>query len=404
MDLSTGLPGSGWQNSPVARVIAFYLPQFHPIRENDAWWGPGFTEWTNVAKARPLFRGHLQPKLPADLGFYDLRVPETRQAQADLARDCGIEGFCYWHYWFGNGRRILERPFQEVLESGQPDFPFCLAWANQSWTGIWHGNPRSVLVEQTYPGRDDEAAHFRWALAAFRDPRYMRVDGKPIFVIFAPHDLPQPAGFIAHWRELAQQAGLPGLYFVAITNRYRSGIERYGTALLAPFDAVTPLVPQEYLEDLPKSFVARAMRRLRARNFGRRFAAATNQRLAHPARYSFASVVEHALNDLPADGRHLPCVLPGWDNTPRSNTRGVVFEGGTPELFAQYLRKAVAKVDTHPAQQKIVFLKAWNEWAEGNYIEPDAMSGHAFLDAVRAVLLPEAAAAAPQDAKAGAHR
>src|SRR3954453_14122667 len=147
-----------------ARVIAFHLPQFHPIAENDEWWGRGFTEWTNVAKAQPLFRGHEQPRLPADLGFYDLRVPETRKHQAALARAAGIEGFCYWHYWFGNGRRILERPFAEVLEAGEPDFPFCLAWANQSWTGIWHGNPKSVLMHQEYPGREDEAAHFELCL------------------------------------------------------------------------------------------------------------------------------------------------------------------------------------------------------------------------------------------------
>ena len=155
----------GWQASSAARLIAFYLPQFHPIPENDAWWGNGFTEWTNVAKARPLYQGHQQPRLPADLGFYDLRVPETREAQAEMARAAGVEGFCYWHYWFGNGRRILERPFEEVLDTGRPDFPFCLAWANQSWTGIWHGNPRSVLLEQTYPSREDEGRTLRLGAA-----------------------------------------------------------------------------------------------------------------------------------------------------------------------------------------------------------------------------------------------
>ena len=377
-----------WPMSPAARLIAFYLPQFHPIPENNAWWGAGFTEWTNVAKARPLYGGHMQPRLPADLGFYDLRVPETREAQADMARAAGVEGFCYWHYWFGNGRRILERPFEEVLDTGRPDFPFCLAWANQSWTGIWHGNPRSVLLEQTYPSREDEAAHFAWALRAFEDPRYMRVDGKPIFVVFAPHDLPQPAAFLDHWRELAHRAGLPGLYFVAITNRYKGGIARYGTPLLQPFDAVTPLIPQEYLEDRPKTVLARTARRLRTRNFGPKFAGATGNRFALPSRYQFRDVVDHALHDLPNDLRHLPCVLPGWDNTPRSGPRGVVFEGATPELFGQYLQKAVDRVSARPQQQAIVFLKAWNEWAEGNYVEPDAAAGHAYLDAIRRAMLP----------------
>ena len=142
-----------------ARVIAFYLPQFHPIPENDEWWGPGFTEWRNVAKARPLFRGHYQPRIPADLGFYDLRVPETRWTQAELAKSHGIEGFCYWHYWFA-GRRILERPFNEVLQLKEPDFPFSLGWANQTWTGIWHGLNDKILIEQTYPGHHDYIAHF----------------------------------------------------------------------------------------------------------------------------------------------------------------------------------------------------------------------------------------------------
>ena len=152
-----------------ARAIALYLPQFHPIPENDAWWGSGFTEWTNTAKARPLFAGHHQPHVPADLGFYDLRLPETREAQAALARRYGIEGFCYYHYWFA-GRRILERPFDEVLASGKPDFPFCLCWANESWTGIWHGAPGRILIEQTYPGPADHAAHFSALRPRLRRP------------------------------------------------------------------------------------------------------------------------------------------------------------------------------------------------------------------------------------------
>src|SRR5437879_9338189 len=149
-----------------ARLIAFYLPQFHPIPENDAWWEPGFTEWTNVVRARPLFRGHRQPDLPTDLGFYDLRVAETRAAQAQLAAAHGIEAFCYWHYWFA-GRRMLERPFDEVLRSGRPDFRFCLGWANQTWSGVWHGAPEQVLIEQTYPGEEDDRRHFAAVLPAF---------------------------------------------------------------------------------------------------------------------------------------------------------------------------------------------------------------------------------------------
>ena len=156
-----------------ARLISFYLPQFHPIPENDRWWGRGFTEWTNVTKAKPLFKGHYQPRLPADLGYYDLRLPEVREAQAELARNAGIEGFCYYHYWFG-GKQLLEQPFNEVVASGKPDFPFCLCWANQTWTGVWYGAPHRTLVEQTYPGREGHRRHFLALRRAFLDERYLR--------------------------------------------------------------------------------------------------------------------------------------------------------------------------------------------------------------------------------------
>lgn len=373
---------------PKARVLAFYLPQFHPIPENDRWWGPGFTEWTNVAKAKPLFRGHWQPRLPADLGFYDLRVPESREHQAVLAREAGVEGFCYWHYWFGKGRRILERPFAEVLESGKPDFPFCLAWANQSWTGIWHGDPRSVLMKQEYPGRDDEAAHFELCLPAFRDRRYVRVDGKAVFVLFAPHDMDNPSTFIEHWRELARRAGLPGLYFVAISNRYKPGVDKYHNPLLDAFDAITQLSPQDFLESLPTSGVLLRKRRFRERDFGRVYAKLTKGRFKLPARFEFSEVVKAALDDMPNTLRFLPCVMPGWDNTPRSGSRGVVYENASPELFGRYLDKAIDKVKDRPFQHRILFLKAWNEWAEGNYVEPDMKYGHAYLDVIRSRIVP----------------
>ena len=197
-------------------VIAFYLPQFHPIPENDKWWGKGFTEWTNTAKALPLFRGHYQPHVPADLGFYDLRAPETRQQQADMALEYGVDAFCYYHYWFGNGRRIIERPFNEVLETGKPDFPFCLCWANQTWTGIWHGAPNRILMEQTYPGYDDHARHFDWLATAFADRRYITIEGKPLFVVFQPLEIPNVKDVTEFWRQRAVSAGFPGLYLVGI--------------------------------------------------------------------------------------------------------------------------------------------------------------------------------------------
>src|SRR5215472_10557960 len=165
-----------------ARLIAFYLPQYHPIPENDAWWGRGFTEWTNVSRAQPLFPSHYQPQLPADLGFYDLRLPDVRCTQAELARTHGIHGFCYYHYWF-QGKRLLGRPFEEVLASGEPDLPFCLCWANEPWSRRWNGRPDDVLQAQEYSLADDQA-HIRWLLPALKDRRAIRIDGKPVFIVY----------------------------------------------------------------------------------------------------------------------------------------------------------------------------------------------------------------------------
>ena len=196
------------------RSLAFYLPQFHPIPENDEWWGDGFTEWTNVVPATPRFRGHRQPHVPADLGFYDLRVPEVRAAQADLALRFGVSGFCYYHYWF-EGRRLLERPFDEVLRSGEPDFPFCLCWANENWTSAWDGKAREILIRQTY-SPDDDLAHIRWLGAAFSDRRYIRVGGKPLLLVYRAHHLPDPLRTTECWRAEAERLGLGEIYLCSM--------------------------------------------------------------------------------------------------------------------------------------------------------------------------------------------
>jgi len=352
-----------------ARVIAFYLPQFHPIPENDEWWGPGFTEWRNVAKARPLFRGHYQPRIPADLGFYDLRVPETRWTQAELAKSHGIEGFCYWHYWFA-GRRILERPFNEVLQLKEPDFPFSLGWANQTWTGIWHGLSDKILIEQTYPGRHDYIAHFYALLPAFQDPRYITVDGKPLFYVYMPQDLPSSHEFTDLWRELALKAGLKGLYLVADRSVAWNARSR-------GFDAG---VHSTYLPP-PKGW----------RPWSTPFARLEwewhkrSGRLGKPAIYRYEDVCER-FAELAGPSPHVTqhvCLFPGFDNTPRSGRNGVVLHGSTPELFRQHARKVLKLGAQEPLEHRLVILKSWNEWAEGNYMEPDLRFGRAYLEALR---------------------
>ena len=347
--------------------MAFYLPQYHPIPENDQWWGKGFTEWTNVAKAKPLFRGHYQPHVPADLDFYDLRVSDTRQAQADLARHYGIEGFCYWHYWFGNGRRILERPFQEVLDSGQPDFPFCLGWANQTWTGIWHGAPNRLLVEQLYPGPSDHERHFYAMLKAFQDPRYIRVDGRPLFVIYAPTELPEPAAFLKLWTSLAQREGLPGFFFVA------HGSEMPGIG----FDAFVHNLPLASMPPRGFGHLVRAANFALRKTTGKTLRDLGLQRGPTVRRYAdFVSVYEQS----PLRPKELPLLIPNWDNTPRSGRRGVVLDRATPELFEQMC--VATRTKLRNASQAIVFVKAWNEWAEGNHLEPDLQFGLQFLEAM----------------------
>jgi hypothetical protein len=340
------------------RLIALYLPQFHPTPENDRFWGSGFTEWTNVAAARPLYRGHPQPKLPGELGFYDLRLAETRAAQAALARGAGIEAFCYWHYWFG-GRRLLERPFQEVVESGEPDFPFCLCWANDHWTGAWYGAAERTLVEQIYPGETDHRAHFEAILPALRDPRYLRVEERPLFAVFRPMTLPDPKAFCALWRELAERAGLPGLHLVGFGSRTWDPTQ-WG------FDASVQHAPR-----IPRRF--RSLGGLRARLLRLR---------GRPIVYPYRRYIERELHSTGSPFDY-PLVLPNWDNTPRSGKLGFVLEGSTPELFRRHLRRELERVAQHRPEQRIVFLKSWNEWAEGNYLEPDRRFGRAYLDVVR---------------------
>jgi lipopolysaccharide biosynthesis protein len=342
-----------------ARVIALYLPQFHPIPENDDWWGAGFTEWTNVARARPLFPGHDQPKLPGALGFYDLRLPETRAAQAELAGAHGIEAFCYWHYWFA-GRRLLERPFEEVLHSGEPDFPFCLGWANQHWSTIWTGGNR-VLVAQTYPGPDDHRRHFETLLHAFNDPRYVRVDDRPLFFVYRPADLPDARAFADLWRRLAEDAGLPGLYLVGET---KGAWQAAGSG----FDAELQIPLYGAARRRLNGPVGARLERLRRR----------------PRRVAYDTIATAEPATEP--GPRLPVVLSNWDNTPRFGRRGFVLTGATPEAFGRKLGAAVDAVRGLPVDQRIVFIKSWNEWAEGNYLEPDRRHGTALLDEVAAVI------------------
>lgn len=361
-----------------ARVLAIYLPQFHPIPENDEWWGKGFTEWTNVGKAKKHFRGHYQPRVPADLGYYDLRVAETRKAQADMAREYGVEGFLYWHYWFGNGKRLIERPFNEVLANGEPDFPFALAWANETWKGFAHGlKNRNTLIEQLYPGVEDYTAHFYEILKAFKDKRYITVDGKPLFMIYKPHQIPDVKNFIELWQQLAVENGLKGIYFVAHhqsrrEHNYKTEQESLDEMLGYGFSAINFVRLILFLEN--RSIIDKIAGRI-------------NKILRGvPLAYPYKKFTKYFSNDIDRNPKVIPSIVPGWDHTPRSSKEGLIMTNATPEIFEKHVKEVVERVNDKRDEERFIFIKSWNEWAEGNYMEPDLKWGKRYLESLQRII------------------
>ena len=354
-------------NEPrTTKLIAFHLPQFHPTPYNDEWWGKGFTEWTNVTKARPRFRGHYQPHLPADLGFYDLRLPEARDAQAALASEYGIYGFCYYHYWF-NGTRLLERPVDEILKLGTPNFPFCLCWANESWTRVWSGDEKQILMGQTY-SEDDDLAHIRWLSRAFADPRYIRVDGKPLFLVYRAAGLTNPKKTTEIWREEASRLGIGGLHICLVESNFDDPIVepiQYG------FDAAVEFQPR--LRLLRQPLPQRAIQRF--------FPNAPNNRF-----HSYRELIAKALAEpLPPYPRY-PGICPSWDNSARRKTRYFALKDSSPDLYEHWLREVIARAPINFDEDKIIFVNAWNEWSEGCHLEPCRKWGRRYLEATSSAI------------------
>lgn len=358
-----------------ARVIAFYLPQYHPIPENDETWGKGFTEWTNVAQAKPLFKGHYQPRIPADLGFYDLRLPEVREAQAQMARESGVEGFMYWHYWFGNGKMLLEKPFQEVLKSGKPDFPFCLGWANHSWsTKTWTKGKalqsNKMIAEQLYLGESDYKKHFEYVLPAFKDSRYITVDGSPIFIIYDPLAIPDISLFISLWRKWAVESGLKGIHFVGLRYGRQSS---YQKIIDMGFDAVNT----RGMWEAECAAVGNKWLKMLRSQISFRLNGAVLQK------YDYKDIIEHLYSEDDEIENVYPTILPGYDRTARSAREAVIYHGSTPEFFGRHLDLAFEKIKNKKQEHKILFLKSWNEWGEANYMEPDIKYGWGFLNELK---------------------
>lgn len=374
-----------------AKVLAIYLPQFHPIPENDEWWGPGFTEWTNVAKAKPLFKGHYQPRIPADLGFYDLRLPEVREKQAELAREAGIAAFCYYHYWF-EGREILERPLNEVFACGKPDFPFCICWANHTWSSAtWDrgGRASKILLKQTYSAEDD-VNHFMRLLPIFNDNRYYKIDGRLVFAIYDVWRFGRVKEFIETWRRLAKEHGLPGFYFIGITQstltidfktgkrklpNVTSSAEIYNDVLSMGFDAVN-------------SYGARRGEMLakgKIRSLVNRVLGILHLKIGQNT-YDYSETVRGFFSPEDKWENVYPTIIPQYDRSPREATKEGIYVNSSPDKFYTHICDAIELIKNKDPEHQVIFMRAWNEWAEGNYVEPDLKYGHGWIQALAKAL------------------
>jgi len=351
------------------KIIAFYLPQFHAIPENDLWWGEGFTEWTNTRKSKPLFKGHNQPREPESDYYYNLLNPETRLWQAGLARNHGIYGFCYYHYWF-KGKLLLERPLQELLQSGEPDFPFCLSWANEPWTRRWDGSDHEVLMPQEYGNEADWKQHFEYLLPVFKDKRYIRFDNKPLFAIYRPASIDQCEEMLRYWQQLAIESGLDGIYFIETMNGFP-----------LPFKRINGFQARLYFEplytmshDSPGDAYSRILPSTRSK------------KKRELKLYQYDTIWSRILNRKvrPSGKKTFLGAFLDWDNSPRRKYDAYIFEGAAPAKFKTYLTRQLRRA--RRLGSEFVFINAWNEWSEGTYLEPDKKNGSRYLKAVKSAL------------------
>lgn len=378
-----------------ARVIAFYLPQYHPIEINDKYWGKGFTEWRNVTLAKPLFRGHYQPHLPADLGFYDLRIPEVREEQALLAEEAGVEGFCYWHYWFKKGEEVLERPLDEVVRLKKPNFPFCIGWANHSWkTSTWTKLTTSdqYIFKQEYLGNTDHIAHFYRLLDAFRDERYIKVEGKLLFIIYDILGFENFLEFKSLWNQLAIENNLPGFYFV-------SHMETVGHI------SVKTILTSGYIDKMINASIKNAflsgadgigtinMRNAEFKAYGKlcKLIYSASRRYLSSfilEKYDFKKIIQNILIEQNKQNNVFPEIINGNDRSPRAGRKAIIYYNVTPDSFYDGAKKVIDYVQHKDYDHRIIFLNSWNEWGEGMHMEPDLKYGKGFINALRDCLDP----------------
>jgi lipopolysaccharide biosynthesis protein len=354
------------------RPIAIYLPQYHPIPENDLWWGKNYTEWVRVKKTRSLVKNHYQPHIPADLGYYDLRDPDVREQQAAQAKEHGIYGFCYYHYWF-NGKRLLNLPIDEVLKLKKPDFPFCLAWANENWTRAWDGVSGTMLLEQKYSHADD-LEHIRFLSSVFQDDRYIRVDGKPLFIIYQPALLPNIPKTLEIWRQEARRLGIGELYLCYFENILQ-GVDPQTLG----FDASVEFQPNWWKLPPP-------MKQTKFGNYLKEkgiFLNAYHKHMFFDYEEFSQRMIESA-KDL--SYKRFPGIMPMWDNSARREKEAAIFFDSNPEKYAIWLEAIITQFQPFSKDENFIFINAWNEWGEGNHLEPCKRWGRAYLEVTKALL------------------
>lgn len=366
------------------KVIAFYLPQFHETKENNEWWGEGFTEWTNLKNSKPLYENHYQPRVPKNEFYYDLLEDEVKAWQIDLAKKYGLYGFCAYHYWF-EGKMILQKPMEQYLDNKDLDFPFCFCWANETWTSTWatYNQQPKVLALQTYGDKEAWRKHFNYLLPFFKDKRYIKIDDKPLMVIYRPEDIECLNEMIDYWQELAIANGLNGITIASqrFSFVYNEKIDK------SRVDYCIEYEPGFALRDMRSKSADRIIKfktnvsKVLHKIFGRSIRDFTKKL----DRKSYDEVWEKVLSRKPLNEKMIPGAFVDWDNSPRYGNKATVFDGASPEKFKKYMKKQIAHARTE-YKQDMMFLFAWNEWSEGGYLEPDEKYGEGYLQALKEAL------------------
>ena len=371
------------------KVIAFYLPQYHAIPENDEWWGKGFTEWTNVRKAVPVYKGHIQPKSPLNNNYYNLLNDDTKTWQAELARKAGVYGFCYYHYWF-NGKLLLEKPAEQMLANHMINLPFCFSWANEPWSRSWKGEKKNVIMPQEYGGKSDWKKHFDYLLPFFKDERYIKEKGKPLFIIYKPDIIPSCYEMMQFWSELAIQNGFPGIFFgFQFPSGFRNKenetyfdlaiefepiytkTELQGFYNISTFNGMTKLLKKD-----PKVFIKVILNKLRYSVFNM------------PIFFDYKSTCERIISRNPRFKNSVPGFFTSWDKTPRNGSRAEIYKNSTPDIFEKYIKSQIKRAK-EVYNTDYLFITAWNEWGEGAYLEPDIQNGEGYIKALNNALREE---------------